>query len=1401
MMPQLRVVARTIALLAFPVAYADAQRTSVASPGVSSRGESWVHESWTVKDGLPVNSINSILQDRTGYIWAATFDGLVRFDGVRFTVFNAANSPELPSNRVINVTEGRDGTLWLATEQSHIVRFRDGRFTNIPFENGKLPGGIPILLVDSLGVWVGTPEGLWTVRRDRLVPVGAGTFDGRVTAVMRRRDGSVWVGTNGAGIFRVTDDTGLVKVVTDPVLETDYITRLVEDASGTLWVAGLRNLWSLGARPVPVKTRRPFDAVMNILQVRSTGALFAEAGSGVYRIEGDSAQLITGPLPGLLGKHLWADSSTVWTVSGQDVLHDGRPVFTLAERRTVSTVLFDREGSLWLGTDAEGLHRLKPSLFTTYSVPEGVSHPNVYATYVDRSGAIWLGTWGNGASRLDPVTGRAALVKTGSIPVDVNSFYEDERGTMWIATAIGSGGLYVCTPPTLTCRIEGPRELRDRPVFALYGDERGGFWAGSTELLFHYDGRSWSSFPPSSGAPAAPVRAFARTRDGALWMGTNGGGLARYGEAKFTSVTRADGLPSDLVRSLYQDADGWLWVGTEGRGLARLDPRAWSTAPGAGPNDGRRIVRIAAADGLFDEVIHQILEDDFGRLWMNTNRGIFWVARAELNAFAAGKVSRVHSTAYTERDGMRNREGNGGVQPAGAKGPDGRLWFPTQDGVVVVDPATVQRDRRAPPLVVEQIVAGGRARRPERDSIGLRPDQRDLQIEYTALTFLEPTNVRFRYRLDPYDADWVDVGNRRTAFYTKVPPGRYTFVVEASDAAGGWYEPGTRLAVRVLPRIWETRLFRWASIAALGILLLALVRLRETRLRARALHLERVVDERTATLREREHELADRNARLQSLDHAKTRFFANVSHELRTPLTLTIGPLEDLRARAGGEPEVERWLDIALRNSRRLLRLVNQILDVAKLEAGAMHLAPRPLELGLFTRGVVAAFAPVAERKGISLTVERLDALPGMFDADAVEKIVTNLLSNAIKFTPSGGAVRVALSRDGASARLSVRDSGPGIAPDQLPHVFERFYQVDESTTRTQPGTGIGLSLVKELVELHGGTITVDSGSDGTTFTALIPAREVADGVTIPDEADVPSTASLVTAVTAEQSRNASAPMPVDDDRAEDVPTLLVVDDSADLRGYIRDHFAARFRVLEAADGAEGIELARRHLPDVVLSDVMMPGTDGHELVRTLRANAETDFLSIVLLTAQAEDEQRLEGLERGADEYIVKPFEMRELDVRVRNLIASRRRWRERFSSPPPEALHAAPAGVAPGDEAYIARLRDAIQRGLANPDFGVGELADAVSQDRSHLFRRVKQLFGQSPSDLIRRMRVEEGERLLTESSATVTDVAYAVGFNSLSYFCRCFQEAYGVTPAAYRLRPVIPSHQARDPQGPGR
>ncbi|MDF2776105.1 MAG: hypothetical protein K0S86_5606, partial [Geminicoccaceae bacterium] len=977
------------------------------------------------------------------------------------------------------------------------------------------------------------------------------------------------------------------------------------------------------------------------------------------------------------------------------------------------------------------------------------------------------------------------------------SFYEAQPGELWVG---GRFFVDVCVTATMTCRYAGPPGLEQRTVFALHGDAAGGIWAASGVGLFRFDGQQWAAFDSSDGAPRAQVRAFANTRDGAVWMGTNGGGVVRYHDQRFTAINSANGLPSDLVRSLHEDADGWLWVGTEGRGLARLDPRAWGRAGGACTERrgcDRRIVRIGAKDGLFDDVIHQILDDDAGRLWMSTNRGIFWVTRAELEAFAAGKIGRVHSTGYTERDGMRNREANGGMYPAGAKGKDGRLWFPTQDGVVVVDPDRVRGERPAPPMVVEQVIVNGHARTSRADSVALDVDERDVQIEYTALTFLEPHNVRFRYRLVPYDADWVDAGNRRTAFYTKVPPGRYTFRVESSTADGGWHEPGATLALHVVPRFWETRLFRWSAVAAFGALLIVGFRWRVARLHARAAELERVVSERTLTLSARERQLAEQNVQLAALDRAKTRFFANVSHELRTPLTLTIGPLQDLRARVGVDPQVHRWLDLAMRNAQRLLRLVNQILDVAKLEAGEMRLTPRPFDLVVLVRGITSAFMMVAEQRSIALTLHVPDELPVVLDPDAVEKILTNLVSNAIKFTPVGGSIDVVLTHDGDTITLDVRDTGPGIARDQLAHVFERFYQVDESGSRAQPGTGIGLSLVKELVDLQRGRATVASTGAGTTFSITLPRGTSGNGAasseTIPSGV-TPATESIADALDTVRHEPATSEVDgasTEDDAArDDVPTLLVVDDSADLRAYVRDHFAPTFRVIEGGNGSEGVILAQRYLPDVIVSDVMMPGTDGHALLRALRSSPETDFVPVILLTAQAEGEQRLAGLEGGADDYIVKPFEMRELEARVRNIIESRRRLRARLTSGAPLNDAASPPTAdsapieadrfSPADRAFMDKVTGIIERHLPDSDFDVTALSREAGVERSRLFRRTRDLFELAPSDLIRSMRIAAGARLLESRLGTVADVAYAVGFNSVAYFRRCFQETYGVTPA---------------------
>ena len=1393
-----------------------APRSAAAQP------EPFVREVWTVRDGMPVNAVTALLQSRDGYVWVGTFDGLARFDGVRFVLFNAATSAGLPSNRIVRLVETRDGALWVLTEELQLVRFRDGTFTHFGPARGITERVFALHEGADGTLWVGTERGLGTVRGERFERVAPETVRGEVRTILGRADGSTWAGTAEGGVFRVRGGTATALAV-GSALGAEQVLALYEDPHGALWIGTNRGVWRWPDAPAPDRASQPVR-VLRTEDQRSvafrasprTGEVWVQTPSRVYRMGSGVpvvAQTFPGalfgsavPLPDSAGRMLYA--------AGPELHREGRRIHTLdsaAARGTagatwISAALLDREGSLWLGTRGAGLYRLRPASFRVIGAAEGLPDPNVYTVYEDRAGAVWAGSLGGHVSRV--VDGRVAA---GGVPARrdywVRSYLQDRQGRLWIGDAVG---VRVCALPDLRCPAPPADPIGAAAVLAMHEDEGGALWFGTAGGLFRLDAGGWRRFARADGAPAAPVRAFRSTTDGALWMGTAGGGLARYHHGRFRLVTAAGGLPSDQVRALHADPDGWLWVGTEGRGLARLDPREWGDG-----RPGGRIVSYRVRDGLFDEVVHQILPDDAGRLWMSSNRGIFRVDRGELHAFAAGRLARLHSTGYTERDGLRNREANGGSQPAGVRTRDGRLWFATQAGVAVVDPAGVARNRVPPGVVVEQVTAGGAvvpvaAAAP----LALGTDQRDLEIAYTAPTFLAPAGVRFRYRLDPYDADWVDAGDRRTAFYTRVPPGRYTFRVSASNSDGVWNVQGAALALTLAPQPWETPAFRW--LAALGLTLgLGLataggVSWRVRRLRARTRELALLVDARTGELRASETQLRARNAQLAELHEARSRLFANLSHEFRTPLTLILGPVRGMvDGRHGPLPAPARAQgELVLRNGRRLLRLINQVLDLAKLQAGAMALERRPVDLVAFVRATALAFAPLAEGRGVALCVHEGPAAVGAsVDADQLEKVVLNLLSNALKFTEPGGTVEVSVAADGDAAVLRVRDTGVGIAPDRLDRVFDRFFQADASSTRRYEGTGIGLALAKELVELHGGTIRVESAPGvGSTFTVRLP--RAAD-----ESAGWDADALPAPTVTAEHAVGAlETEVEAAGEPREDRTTVLVVDDNPDVRAYVRSVFAGAYRVLEAADGAEALVVARAALPDLIVADVMMPELDGLGLGRALKADAMTDAIPVVLLTARAAPEDQVAGLGTGADAYLVKPFDPAVLEATVAGLLAQRRRLRVRFGQMTVEVPAEAPAAEAPVGAAQVempvapaaealadpvpaapsaleARLRALVVARLTDEALSPEALAAAAGLSYHQLYRGLRDELHTTPSRFVRGVRVECAAELLRQKAGSVTEVAYAVGFASLSYFNRAFHERFGVAPSAFR-------HQAGGP-----
>jgi signal transduction histidine kinase/DNA-binding response OmpR family regulator len=1363
----------------------------------------YVHQVWTVADGLPVNSINGVVQGRDGYVWVATFDGLVRFDGVRFTVYGTGTHPGLPSNRIVEMWEASDGSLWLITEQNHLVRFRDERFTHFGPQHGIADNAATVVYEEADGtVWVGTQAGFGWIDGDRFHPEAPAAIDGHVNAILRHPDESLWVGLWDGRVFRTVG--GLVEEVTDPANRLGSVHSFSVDGGNAVWVAADRGAF----RVVDGRLERVAAGgyAPTLVKATVTGAIPGErwiySERGVYRLhEAEPPRLFSGEFHDLFRRDLIrrTESGVVWYAFGTELYRAGERLARLGANGLTDAALpeeiraftIDHEGSIWIGTNSSGLHRLKPSVFAMVGPPEGLAFRNVYSVFEDRAGVIYVGTWGHGLNRV----GRTEIESYGQnegIGDHITSFAEGDEGDLWVGTY--GAGVIRCRTPAMTCsRFEEP-SLEGARVFALHRAESGAMWIGSDLGLFRYEGGTVTRLDVGDEVATRPVRVFTEATDGTLWMGSNGDGVFRYRSGRLTQITEDDGLPSNLIRSLFLDADGLLWIGTEGRGLARLDPRG-TASDSSSPSTPYRFVAFRSGHGLFDEVIHQIVEDAGGRLWMSTNRGIFWVAREELNSFAEGHTASIHSTSYTERDGLRNREANGGFQPAGIRASDGTLWFATQDGVAIVDPDNLRDDQAPPRVVVERIVSERETRLASTGPIVLEPSERDLQIEYTALSFLAPENVRFRYRLDGYSPDWVEAGNRRTAFYTGLPPGDYVFQVQARASGGGWSDFAA-LDLTLEPRFTETRLYYSLVALALVLFLLAALRFRDGRIRANEMRLAGLVDERTRQIREHQRQLEVQNAqlaaqatKLEALDEAKSRFFANLSHEFRTPLTLTIGPLEDVRSGIRGDvsDEAEADLDLALRNSRGLLRLVNQMLDVARLEAGQLEPRIREDDLGELLRGVAEGFTPLAERRSIDFDV----ALPDLdlcyfFDADLMEKVFTNLLSNAFKFTNDGGTVHVSLNEvegtegEANGAVMTVRDTGSGIESADLPHIFERFYRAGDGVS---PGTGIGLSLAKELVELHGGRIEVTSEPGfGSTFHVFLvggrdhlnPAWVATDGTEAP--------ARSQEQFEPESERGSTYGEEVPDGESDlDRTTILVVDDNHGVRSYLRRHLSDSFRVLEAADGERGLQLARDELPDVVIADVMMPGMSGLELCAALRSDPTTSFMPFILVTARASPDEKLAGLSAGADDYVTKPFDPMELGARVRNLAQARRRlWQHmRYEA----RLLADDSPAATPEEQFLDNVRRTIEAHLDDESFDVETLALSLGYSRASLYRRLEGLIEDSPAEIILTVRLERAAKLLRAADRTVSEVAYGVGFKSVSHFSRRFKRRFGVSPSEFR------------------
>lgn len=1074
------------ALLSSVLAWVMAE-TAVAQPAPQGLDPNWLlsqyaHRAWQVEDGLPQNAVGAITQTRDGYLWLGTQQGLARFDGATFEVFDRTNTPALQNDWIKALLEDRSGALWIGTGGG-LVRLHEGAWMRYTTEEGLAGDVVRALYEDQEGhLWIGTVDG------------GLSRFDGtafttytaqsglpsnRVTALEGDPAGALWVATAG-GLARLQDGEVVAHHTSASGLPSNDLWALEASADGGLWIGTDEGIAHLREGAFTAYSDSSCDASVTTLHEDRNGSLW------IGTLEDGLCRLHAGTFA----------------------------VFTEKDGLThpmIHALYEDREGILWIGTESGGLNRLSGSKFTAYTTSEGLSANVVYSIFEDRAGALWFGTEGGGLNRLhgDEVT---AFTTADGLSSDiVLALHEDDQGRLWVGTF--DGGLCRYDGTGFTC-FNAEDGLGSDFVSAVLEDRRGTLWAATDGGLSRYEpgpGEAKGAFTTlttEDGLPSNRIMTLLEDRRGDLWIGTWSGGVSRLDrEGRLTSYTEEHGLSDVNVTSLYEDRSDRLWVGTHAGGLCRFG--------------GDRFTCISERDGLHHSDVLQILEDGEGYLWLGSRRGLSRIRLADVAAhidippYIRGKISRLAPTLYNESDGLRSREMNGGTYPAAFRSRDGRLWFATMRGAAVTSQAHLRPNSVPPSVRLVEFAVDGEPLPLVGDELRVPPGHKHFAVRFTASSLAAPEQVRFRYMLEGYDDDWTEVQNERHEHYTNLPPGTYRFRVTAGNNDGVWAEEEEALAFYVAPFFYQTLWFRVLCAAWLIIMVAGVLRVRCRQLKAREQHLNWLVDEQTRELQAQTHELEALNANLhrqvqRQVDFAlqerawyehelieakekaeasaqlKATILDNISHEIRTPLTAILGYAQILSEEVG--EDLCEFAEYISQNGERLQKTLDAILVLSQFESDKMPFCLKPVDLGQAVAGVARRFQSAAEAKGITLRQSRPPAtVEAMLDPSALERVLDNVVSNAIKFTEHG-EVTIEVEQAPHGVCITVRDTGIGIGDAFLPHLFEAFKQESGGLSRTHEGSGLGLTITRSLVERMGGTIKVESRQgEGTTFTVCFP--------------------------------------------------------------------------------------------------------------------------------------------------------------------------------------------------------------------------------------------------------------------------------------------------------------------------
>lgn len=1294
---------------------------------------------YSVDHGLSSGTVRCITQDNKGYMWFGTKRGLNRFDGTRVKIYQHDKeiAGSIGSDFIRALITASDSTLWIGTDKGAFV-FNTYTEKFVPFVplQGRL---VYDLLKDRTGkIWIAYGGGVQCFDPEKKTSRQFATVINNqfradpATSLEEDSDGNIWVGTESKGIIVLNAKNGRRTTYNteNSKLPDNDILSLYKDISGNIWIgtmnAGLARFDRMQMQFTVYKKGGAEGLSNNIIR-------------SVFQLS--PGQLLVGTENGLNILDTVTNRFTVYR-------HEYNNQTSISDN-AVYAVYGDKQGGIWIGTYFGGvnyLHKTVPGIdrFLPTGNPGDLSGRAVSCFLEDNTGNMWIGTEDAGLNYLNVQTKEFQLFpffdKHQQLPYhNLHVLKRDSKGFVWIG--MFSGGLSVYNPVTRKIKsyknLPGdPSSISSNAIYSIYEDRDQRMWVGTLKGLNIYDPAS-DSFMRVPDTERYSVYAIYETMDGTIWIATNNTGLLARNKQSgewlhFTADGKKGALSSPKLLSMVDDGRGNLWVGTEGGGLNRFSFKTRTSAI------------IGDKKGLPAKVIYSLVIDKKGYLWITTELGLY--------------------SLHTESEQIRYYSLWGGIKSlnfnyqAGYIGTDGKIYVGGTNGFAAFYPDSLRKFNIIPGIALSNfqvfnrdVVSYGKNSPLQSaityaDKIVLKHNQAVINIEYAGLSYIDPEKINYSYKLEGLEKEWNKVGNLTRAGYTNLSPGRYIFRVKADVGFDTEDVPEASIQVIVLPPFYKTT---WAYIVYILALAGTLLLLRRYYQRKQ----------------QRENEIRLERLRIKNekeFYNQKIDFFTMMAHEVRTPLSLIAGPVEQLLDSNQQWPEAGRQqLETINKNTDRLCNLVNQLLDFRRIESDFYELHPQEIEVVAHIKSIYNSFAAALQNKALQFTWHAsVDRLMLKADPEALTKIVSNLITNALKFARTRVAVQLAVKEQlpsGTSLSVSVEDDGIGIPAGQLDNIFKKFFKISsgEHEYNNLGGTGIGLALAKSLTEKSGGGLDVFSRQgEYTVFTVLLPCT--------PNAGSLPTETEPVVNI----SKG---------------PQILVVEDDAELRHFIEGSLkAGGYSTLAATNGREALDIVDAHDIALIISDVMMPEIDGVLLCKMVKEDISRCHIPVILLTAKTDSKTELSGIESGADIYITKPFKVKHLVARVKNLLETRKKLMQKYGSYPLSAN--SPSAGKSKDQQFIEQVIKFIEAYIANPDLSVESLSTEMAMSKSAFQRKMKALTDQTPNEFIRLIRLKYAAGLLLSNEHRISEIGYMSGFSSHSYFSRCFYEHFKLTPSEY-------------------